>query len=151
MSRCTIQLMPRIVAVRWLRRGESGRKLARLYRGRDGVWGLLSVRIVPFSSPPAADMDDSLRSALYDRTGMNFFVCEIDGAWHGGWFRIDGGKLEVSSETQRRTVFIDDPDLLPDLLRKVLTDIVCKSASQEPSTDPPEGQELLSASLLRRQ
>jgi len=82
---------------------------------------------------------------------MNFFVCEIDGAWHGGWFRIDGGKLEVSSETQRRTVFIDDPDLLPDLLRKVLTDIVCKSASQEPSTDPPEGQELLSASLLRRQ
>lgn len=95
-------------------------------------------------------MDDSLRSTLYDRTGMNFFVCEINGAWHGGWFRIDGGKLQVSSETQRRTVYIDDPDLLPDLLRKVLTDIVCESASQ-PSAEPPEGQELLSASLLRRQ
>ena len=96
-------------------------------------------------------MDDSLRSTLYDRTGMNFFVCEINGAWHGGWFRIESGKLEVSSETQRRTVSIDDPDLLPDLLRKVLTDIVDESASPEPLAEPPEDQELLSASLLRRQ
>ncbi len=95
-------------------------------------------------------MDDNLRGTLYDRTGMNFFVCEISGEWHGGWFRIDGGKLEVSSETQRRTVSIDNPELLPDLLRKVLTQIVLESA-QEPVAEPRDEQELLSASLLRRQ
>jgi len=93
-------------------------------------------------------MDERLRGALYDRTGMNFFACEIGGGWHGGWFRINGGKLEVSSETQTRTVAIDNPDVLPDLLRKVLTDIVRESAPQEPAEGG--GQKLLSASLLRR-
>jgi len=95
-------------------------------------------------------MADNLRDALYDRRGMNFFVCEVSGQWHGGWFRIEAGKLEVSSETQRRTVSIDNPDLLPDLLRKVLTEIVRGSAMQEPVAEPQEGQELLSASLMRR-
>ena len=96
-------------------------------------------------------MDDSLRGTLYDRTGMNFFVCEISGQWHAGWFRIEAGKLEVSSETQCRSVSIDNPDLLPDLLRKVLTEIVRESAVQEPVAEQRDGQELLSASLLRRQ
>lgn len=96
-------------------------------------------------------MDDSLRGALYDRTGMNFFVCEISGEWRGGWFRIAGGKLEVSSETRCRTVCIDNPDLLPELLRKVLTEIVRESGSPEPVAEQRPDQELLSTSLLRRQ
>lgn len=82
---------------------------------------------------PPAHMDDNLRGALYERTGMNFFACEIDGEWHGGWFRIDGRKLEVSSETQRRTATILDPDLLTGLLRKLMTEIVHESSPPEPA------------------
>jgi len=96
-------------------------------------------------------MDDRLRSALYDRTGRNFFVCEIDGEWHGGWFRIDRGRLEVSSETQCRTAVVDDPERLPDLLRKVLTEIVHDSAPQDALAEQRRRQETVSSSLLRRQ
>jgi hypothetical protein len=95
-------------------------------------------------------MDDNLRGPLYDRAGMNFFVCEISGEWHGGWFRIYGGKLEVSSEARCRTVSIDNPELLPELLRKVLAEIVREAASQAPVAEQRQDQELLSASLLRR-
>ena len=96
---------------------------------------------------PSAHRDDTLRGALYDRTGMNFFACEIDGVWRGGWFRIDGRTLEVSSETQSRSVTIVDPDLLTELLRKVLTDIVHEPPAAAHTAEPREGQALLSAFL----
>lgn len=84
---------------------------------------------------------------LYDRTGMNFFVCDIDGAWHGGWFRIDGSQLEVNSQNQCRSVTIVDPDLLTELLRKVMAEIARESRSTGHATYLRNGQELASASL----
>lgn len=92
-------------------------------------------------------MDDKLRGTLYDRTGMNFFVCEIDGEWRAGWFRIDGSQLEVSSENRRRTVTIIDSDLLTDLLRKVLTEIANESRSDADAAQRRAGQKLAFASL----
>ena len=94
-------------------------------------------------------MDDNQRDALYDRTGMNFFVGEIDGEWHGGWFRINGRQLEVSSGSHCHTVTIVDPDLLTDLLRKTLAELVHASASADQVASPREGQDLVSASLHR--
>ena len=73
-------------------------------------------------------VDNDLRRALYDRSGMNFFVCEIDGGWHAGWFRIADGRLEVSAETQRRAVEIDDPETLTGTLRSLLADIILQDA-----------------------
>lgn len=90
--------------------------------------------------------NDDVRGALYDRSGMNFFVCEIDGGWHGGWFRIADGKLEVSSETERRTIEIEDPDTLTDTLRSVLADIV-HQRTPAPIAGSRSRQRLLSASL----
>lgn len=92
-------------------------------------------------------MDDDLRGALYNRAGMNFFVCEIDGDWHGGWFRIEGRTLEVRSETQRRTATIVDPDSQTELLRKLLTEIVHESASPPRPTESRDGQGLVSATF----
>jgi hypothetical protein len=64
---------------------------------------------------------------------VNFFVVAVDGRWHGGWFRIRDGTLEVYSAGQMRSASVQDISL--DDTREMLRDMLIEMARQTGADD----------------
>ncbi len=64
---------------------------------------------------------------------VNFFVVAVDGRWHGGWFRIRDGKLEVYSAGQMRSASVQDTSLddTRDMLREMLLEMARQSSADD--------------------
>src|SRR5688500_9634249 len=60
------------------------------------------------AATPSSDARQHYKAhGLLSQDGLNYFSLEVDGQWHGGWFRIREGTLEVYSSGQIRTAKID--------------------------------------------